>query len=362
MTRNKKSLSVILTVIIICNPSIFAQAKEIDYKIIEPNKVPDILSILASTTQANFDKIKTWQGRISHTAIETTRGEKAAEYLSKFTKAEPNESTNEIQRLYNRTIEFKIDVEHNRFFSFSDRSTEAYTYIDTEKGKSYLANRGPEEQLFLVTSEHEIEITPLGWRGKDNAITSRIAMKRWSGATALTDPRDVFHIGYKTLWLTLSQLSQHLKMPNIEKYNIVIKEMPTNNNITYRIEIYRPNENYPFQVLVLSGEVGFNCTYIENWYDKDSLMSKTTTEFVKLQGVFLPKKWEFSQYYRDGGLMRQEINSIENQQINVPIPESTFSELTYLHSGDRVRDRITNKDFEYENGKLVELVKKPSEK
>jgi hypothetical protein len=362
MTGNKKSFSAILSVIIICSLSSFTRAEDIDYKIIEPNEVPNVLLKLASATQANFNKIKTWQGNVINETVFTIRGEKVREYLSESSEAEPNESINEIQRLYKKEIEFKIDVENNRFFSFSDRSTEPYTYIDTDKGKSYAANRGPEEQLFLVTSEHEIEITPLSWRGKDNAVTSRIAMKRPPGATDLTDPRDVFRIGYKTLWLTLSQLAQHLQMPNIEKLGIVIKEKSAGGHKTYRIEISDPGVVHPSQIFVLGDEVGFNRTYIENWYDKDSLMSKTTTEFVNLQGVFLPKKWEFSQYYRDGGLMRQEFNTIETQQINVPIPDSTFSELTYLSSGDRLRDRITNKDFECKNGKLVELVKKLSEK
>ena len=115
-----------------------------------------------------------------------------------------------------------------------------------------------------------------------------------------------------------------------------------------------PGKNRPFCIFTLSSEVGFNRTYFEEWNDEDgSLIAIITTDFVKLNDVFLPKKWSFFQYFPDGELMRQEINTIENQQINVTIPERTFSEIAYLNSGDRFIDKIDGKEYKYQDEKLV---------
>ena len=109
----------------------------------------------------------------------------------------------------------------------------------------------------------------------------------------------------------------------------------------------------------MSSESGFNRTYFENWYDDGSLMSKGTTEFVKFQDTFLPKKWTISQYFKDGGLMRQEDCTIENKQINMPIPDSTFSIHTHLNNGDKLIDKIAGKEYKYQDANLV-LIAEPN--
>src|SRR4030042_3261666 len=120
MEENKKCILIILSIAMLWGSHVLAQVDDTDYKIVEPNDVPDVLSKMAAAIQANFEKIKTWEGRITMVTTSTTRGKKAAELLKKYTEAEPNDSLNEIQRISNRTIDFKIDVEDNRFFSISD--------------------------------------------------------------------------------------------------------------------------------------------------------------------------------------------------------------------------------------------------
>ena len=65
-----------------------------------------------------------------------------------------------------------------------------------------------------------------------------------------------------------------------------------------------------------------------------------------------------SQYFPDGGLMRQEVCIIQEQQINTFIPEGIFSEFTYLKDGDSYRDTIRNKTYDIKAGNLVEKTKK----
>lgn len=360
MANNTKCILIILSVAMIWSPNGIAQVDDTDYKIVEPNDVPDVLSMLAAVTQANFEKIKTWQGRITNKNIITIRGGQAAGLLAEYTDAEPNDSVKEIQGISNVTIEFKIDVENNRFFSLS-KCTEHPVYLDPQSNTVYPSSRwGPTESIQIAASEHQIKISPLNWT-KDNVILSRIALKERFRPIHRNDPREVFYIGEKTLWLLLSHLDQALQILGIEKSSVVVKKKSIGDNIAYRIEISEASKDIPLSIIILSSEAGFNNTFVENRYKDGSLMSQITTEFVNLEGVFLPKKWEMSIYYPDGGLMRQEDCTIEHQQINISIPDSKFSELTYLRDGDKLRDKIAGKEFEYKDGKLVELATKPAE-
>jgi hypothetical protein len=358
MANNTKCILIILSVAMIWSPNGIAQVDDTDYKIVEPNDVPDVLSMLAAVTQANFKKIKTWQGRITNKNIITIRGGQAAGLLAEYTDAEPNDSLKEIQGISNVTIEFKIDVKNNRFFSLLE-CTERPIYLDPQSNTVYPSLRWvPVEQIQIVTSEHQITINPLNWP-KDTL--SRIALKERFRPIHRNDPREVFYIGEKTLWLSLPQLDQALQILGIEKSSAVIKKKSIGDNIAYRIEVSEASKDIPLSIIILSSEAGFNRTFIENRYKDGSLMSEITTEFVNLEGVFLPRKWEMSIYYPDGGLMRHEDCTIEHQQINISIPDSKFSELTYLRDGDKFRDKIAGKKFEYKDGKLVELATKPAE-
>jgi hypothetical protein len=255
-------------------------------------------------------------------------------------------------------------VENNRFFSFID-SAEPYIYLNPKTNTIYpsRADRwsGPEKDLVqIVTSEHETDIIPASWRKKDNAITSRMATKELPGTSRMSDPRKVFYMGNKTLWLSLSQFSQAFQSPDLKKlFGIVIKKKSTGDNITYRIEVSHPGKDKPFGVHIFSSEMGFNQTYFETYLDNGSLRSKKTIEFVKVNGVFLPKKWMLLQYFPEGGLMRQEDCIIENQQINKPIPDSNFSVSSYLHEGDEFRDKITKKNYRFKEAtKTLEPIDK----
>jgi hypothetical protein len=356
MNEHKNYAFVVLSVAMIWVSNGFAQTDETDYKIVDSKEVPDVLSMLASVTEGNFEKIKTWEGRITNESIFVDRGELAAKDIKDYTDAEPNELPNEVQRISNGTVEFKIDVKKKLFFSLM-KNPQPAVYLDTKKNAAYPSWSGSLEIIQIETPEHQFDISPLT-KTKNNAVLRRIAIKERLKPTHRTDPREVFYLGSKTLWLTLSQLSQSLQIPGIEKFGVVIKKKTAGDATTYRIEISDPGKDRPFSILVLSGEAGFNCTYIENWYDDGPLMSKTTTEFVNQQGVFLPKKWNMSQYYKDGGLMRQESRAIEEMQINKPILDSTFSELTYLVDGDRYNDEIQKKKYTIKAGKLAELAPK----
>ncbi len=363
MANNAKCFLIVLSIAMICSVNCPAKENDADFTIVEPNETPSIFSLIASAIQGNFEKINTWQGRISQETIATNRGERVAETLRKSTDVDPNNIPNEYQRISNYTTEFKIDVKNDRFFSFIDKA-EPYIYQNPKTNVVYPSRLdhwvGPEKELVqIVTPEYQTEITPASWKKKDNAITSRIAIKELPHPVHRTDPREVFYFGDNKLWLSLGQILHNLQTPNINHYGVVIKKKSTGNSTTYRLELSSSKKEL-LGMYIFSGEVGFNQTYFETYYEDGSIRSQKTIEFVKNQDVFLPKKWETSLYFQDGGLMRQENCTIENQQINVSIPHDTFSDSTYLHDGDKLRDKIAGKEYKVKDANLVFVADLPA--
>jgi len=352
MIKNAKYILTVLSIAMICGIKCVAGENDANFAIVEANDIPGIMSMIASDIEDNFKKINTWQGRMTDVSITSIRGTQAGELLKKASKdVDSNNLPDEIQVIHNNRIDFKIDVANNHFFSFSDR-TEPPAYLDPKNGKIYPLNWGPGERIFLVTSYFQTEITPLSWGTKDKVIKSRIAIKEQAGATIITDPRKAFYFGEKTLWLALRQISKNIQTPDIRHWGVVIKKKSEDNNITYRLEL-SSSEGKLLGIYLFSSEDGFNQPYFETYYDDGTLRSKKTIKFAQIQNVFLPRKWEVFLYFTDGGIMKQENCTIESQQINVSIPDDTFTEHKYLHNDDIFRDKIASKEYKVKDSNLV---------
>ena len=349
-----KNILIILMTIVVGWPSVISLAANSEFQVVDPSEVADILAMMSSVTQANFEKIKTWQGKMSRQGILVLRGNDAAKDLKEITGVELTEDPDEIHRLSDSMIEFKIDVQNNKYFSYRNRPKPS-VYQNPKDDTSYISRTGPLQVTEIITPEYQVNISPLT-KTKDHVILKRIARKEKPKRTHRSDPRKTFNIGTKSIWLTLSQLSQSLEMTGIETYDIVLKEKTAGSDVVYRIEMSHPRKERAFLIIELSSKVGFNPTYIEHINESNgSMLSKTTMEFVKIQDVFLPRKWDVSQYYpSDGGLMREVVRTIDDMQINLSIPDSTFSEHNYLHDGDKYIDKIKEKKYYKKADKLVE--------
>ncbi len=351
MTQNKKYILILSVSILLLSTNVLAQADDNGYKLVDSSQVPEILSKLSTASKSNYEKIKTWECQITEDSMITIKGETAKRLIKESTDFISVDPIQEIQRFSNAKTSFKIDMAKNLLFSIST-STEPYIYKEPEKEEKYPSKSLPEELINISTPDHQIQIVPYS-KNKDNVTTSRMGIKRRAGKSGITDPRVVFNAGGKTLWLLLSQFSQSLQIPDIEYFGVVIKEKSDGKKIIYRLEISDPNESWHFMVLELNSETGFNYTCMENWFDENLLMSKIITEFVEINGTFLPNKWKVSHYSREGRLEKEESITVKNQQINNTVPESAFSEQTYLKDGDHLLDEATRQRYKYENGKLI---------
>jgi hypothetical protein len=291
MAKNARYLFMILSIAMICGLKCSAKENDMNFTTVDPNEIPSILAMIASAIQIDFEKIKTWEGRIANVSTTAIRGEKAGELLKKASNdVDLNNLPDEIQVIHNNRIEYKIDVANDLFFSLLDR-TEPPAYLNQKNGKIYPLDWGPGEQILLVTSYFQTEITPANWSKKDKVISSRIAIKEQTGTTLIIDPKKVYYFGEKTLWRALRDILQNIQTPDIEHYGVIVKKKSTGNNTTYRLELLSP-KNKLLGMYIFSSEAGFNQTYFETYYDDSSLRSKKIIEFEKVQGVYLPKIWE----------------------------------------------------------------------
>lgn len=356
MRDYKREAFTVLVVVLFLN--CFSYAVDTEYKKVDPNAIPDKLAMLISVTKANYEKIKNWQGKMTYHGVYVYRGSVAAEHL-KAASIKVTDEPNELYQIGDSTSEFKVDVKNNRFLRHINR-LEPPIYADPRKDATYKSLSPPEENTEIVTSEHQISISPFR-RTKDHVVEEKIARKEKSRRTERSDPREAFNVGMMPVWELLSLISQSLKShkPGVDTYSVVLEEKTEGNiALTYRIKMTNPEKSREFFTFVLRGEVGFNPVYTESrTEDGSAVLSESTRDFVKVQDVFLPSKWNASQYYpSDGKLLREVNRTMSDMQVNVSMPDSTFSEYNYLQDGDRYIDDIKKKKYIYKGAsKLVEI-------
>jgi len=353
----------VLFIAITCALSCVSQAAEsIEFQKVDPNQVPAVLMMLSDITKANYEKIKTWQGNIVFQNILIYHGKTAADLLKRHAGVELTQDPNELMTTVEGTTEFKIDLENNRLFAYMNRP-QPMIYTDPDKERVYTSLEGPMQYTIILTPEYEIESYPDRRTANNTIVTRRSAIKREPGSLGnMTgpDPRECFNVG-SPIWLLLSQLSQSLqyKKEGIETFGVILEKGKTaENNAVYRIQITSPGESYPVLKFILKEEMGFNPTYIE--VRRNGLLASwISTDFVEIGGIFLPSKRQEIQY-DDSGFRRGSQRTINNAQINAAIPDKTFSvHGCGLSDGDKFVDRILDKEYTYQAGKLI-AVKKES--
>jgi hypothetical protein len=339
---------------------------------IDPNKVPDELAMLATVTRANYEKIKTWQGKITFEDMIIYRGTYAADLVKRhadITIKEPNE----VAQRAEGTTEFKIDLKNNILFKYMSwaKPTE---FIDFDKGVIYPSLSVSRWRTKIITGEYEIESLPYTFK-KDGTILGRIGRKQLHKPSQIdfdeSDPRHCFSIG-QPAWVTLSKMSEYVRnynkdpngtvggMSKSDFDSVVLEKDQTAKGITYRMKLTVPGEGY--EEITFDGAKGFNPTYIEVKNGKGIKISKITIDFNEIDGIFLPSQRHVLQYDgTDGRLRREAKSTFSDMQVNMVFPENTFSLNNLgLCNGDKFIDKILDKEYTYKDGKLIEETKKPN--
>ncbi len=334
-----------------------------DFQKVDPNEVPNELAMLAAVTRANFEKIKTLQGKASIERILVYRGSRAAKVLEQFagiTSIEPNQ----IADITKSTSKFKIDLEKDLFFKFVNIPKPS-ELIDLENGTVYQTSFASVERAKIITEEYEIETRPYR-RNKDGTISSRIAEKQPRKYPQIitddSDPRIGFNID-KPVCVFLTELSDGLR--NYRQgiirsfYGVVLEKAQTEKGITYRVQLIIQGGTKPSTIFVLDGEKGFNPTHFEHKNSKNIKVYEIIADFNEIDGIFVPCERRYIQYDVADGRFRQESKStFSDVQVNVALPENTFTYKNLgLKDGDKFVDKILDKEYIYKNEELIPVTK-----
>jgi hypothetical protein len=359
----KKITVVVLAIMIILGSFHHATiADTIKFQRVDPNKVPDELAMLAAVTQSNYEKIKTWQGKIaSESNYFYYRGENSADLLKQHAGIKSIADPNELAMTGKGIIEFKIDMGKNLLFRYQNRP-KPIEYIDTEKGVTYTSLEESSESTRIIAGEYKIESYPYTLK-RDGAISSRRATKQPHRQSQIitddSDPRYCYSIG-KPAWILLSELSEGIRLfskdPNSAFSGVILEKAQTAKGATYRMKLTLPGASPSFEWKVtFDGEKGFNPVYVEVKNDKGIKISEITRDFIKVQGIFLPAKQRVVQYDgTDGRLRRAATSTFSDMKVNMALPESTFSHKNLgLKNGDKFVDKIDGKEYTYQDANLV---------
>jgi hypothetical protein len=355
------NIMVLASIIIYVLNGVSLAAESVVFQKIDPNQVPAELMMLSATTKANYEKLKSWQGNTVFQSIIVYQGKVAADKLKRAAGVESAKEPNELMETAEGTTEFKINLENNRIFTHWNRP-QPMIYTDLDKECVYTSLAGSLEQTRIITPEYEIESYPDHFNANRTIVTRRIARKHKPGSRGIfedLDPRECFNIG-RPVWHLLSQLSESIEYNNkgVETFGVILeKGKTTKDNVVYRIQVTDPKSNQPIFKIILKEEMGFNPAEIEVRNNKGILESQISTDFVKIEEIFLPVKRQVKQYHgSDGSLRRDAIRTITNTQINAKLPDKTFSvDNCGLQDGDRFVDEFNNKNYTYKGeGKLID--------
>ncbi len=358
------NISIILIVFGLIYPSTGAEVTE--YQKVEQNKVPDELNMLVSLTKSNYEKIKTWQGKTSSESTLIYRGKNAADIVKDHagvTIQEPNELASTGKGI----TEFKIDLEKNLLFEKQSRPNPR-EYIDLDTGFTCTSLDKSDERSKIIANDYEIDSSPDTMR-KDGTVLTWLAQKRPRNPSQIdfdqSDPRHCFSIAMPP-WILLSMMSEGVRlynkdpngsngnMPNNAFRSVTVEKAQTEKGAVYRVHIEQGSYEFKY---VFEEKDGFNPTHIEVKNDKGIKTSEVTTDWVNIQGIFLPAEQQVLQYDdKDGRLRQQKKKVFSDMQVNIALPENTFALNNLgLKNGDKFVDKIASKEYKYQDANLVPI-------
>lgn len=351
---------VVLTIFGLIHLSVSADT--IEFQKVDQDKIPDELAMIAAVTKDNYEKIKTWQGKISFEDMIIYRGAYAADLVKQsagVTIKEPNELAARAEG----TRDFKIDLGKNLSFRFMNRPT-PMEYINLDTELTYSSSSDSYQQKEITTGEYEIESSPYT-KKKDGTITSWLAEKKIRYPEQdldESDPRFCFSIG-RMPWVLLPIMSEGVRRynkdpngsnangPNSAFSSISLEKAQTEKGTIYRLLI-----NSTFEMKYTFDEKnGFNPTHIEAKNAKGIKISEGDIDWVKIQDIYLPAERRVTQYDgKDGRLRRNVTSTFGEMKVNMALPENTFSLNNLgLRDGDKFVDSIEGKEYKYEDANLV---------
>ena len=356
--------------------------QECQWVSVDQNSFPQILTMIENQVKQNYDKINTWQGKTKIVSDSIHDGDKGRGYYDGMTDIES--LPNKIKQHHEFVREFVLDATEELLYESNYLDGQNYM-MDADTGKilPLKEHAGWSSGKYIHTSDYHIDL--LNNKNRNGDIVSHTVIKRGlqqfdkqTGGGCLFpvfDPRGTIRIfgdvfkktldplgGAFTRYLNLFEkehrtdgyptiMVEECTLANVKKYRIALINLAKDSNgVTVHL----------FFNLVCSSEVGFNVISYSVTDPDGKVLEEKSFEYGLFNGIYLPtQKIELNFDYYTGNLKEQSTITFFNEKINEPISKEVFTYKNLgLKDGDKFIDKILDKEYTYQDGKLVEVVEK----
>ncbi len=334
-----------------------------NFQPVPSGQISGILNMISAKAHNNYERIKTWQGKIDANVTIMYQGTEA-EKVFKNKIDDKGETPKKIKKQRESTVEFAANFENSSFYS-KKFHRKGVQYTDPNSGKLLKTESIVGHNVSIGTAEYKISCHANAISG-DN-IVSRAAIKKErvsqedcpSCGDDIFDPRS-FLLEGQPLWEFFPLMLQYIQKHgdySIDGHSLHLEERRDGTITEYRIEIpgaVSPGQ-YLIKTMVFSSEEDFNVTLVETKKADGKLFQKKTWDYKVIDGIYLPKKTTKQNFTGDNAELSYERECIfSNFKLNQTIPEHTFTYKNLgLENGDKFIDKILDKEYIYQDGELI---------
>lgn len=346
----------------------FATGEDELFQVVEAERIPSILRSISKQTKENLEQVHTWQGELVRSMYFIHKENMAKETFETLTGAN-GPCPNEVAAITENRIIFKCDLDKGLLYV--KRSREAPSrYIDPATNKDLGTKSLPSSSSEIITNEYRYNAQPSAYLNDEVAqrkgVKTKIDRPLYAGGRQPDYlPRYLFDIDSQVWW----RYPEYAKILEEEGeyvfFGLAMKaeQRTLSGDLQYRI--HEPFYMNAFNIKgwlinTFSERSGYNIIDSERITADGKLMVQESTEYQKINGVYVPIKSTEKQfdYTGDFSLKMQEEQTFNNVRINEAIPAEAFTYKNLgLKDGDKFVDKIENKEYIYQSGELVKVEK-----
>ncbi|MDD5134223.1 MAG: hypothetical protein PHP01_02275 [Phycisphaerae bacterium] len=344
----------------------------------------EILTMINSRIEKNYNKIKTWQGKVTtvyDSVINEGDGRRKL-YEKIVDKALPNKIIDHVEL----TREFVVDV--NKEFLYDSIYPDAQQeIIDDQAGeklplKKYVQIASGKN---VLTPNYQLNCRDI--KNQDGVVIRHDVIKqlRSPGGTTCQDNLNTVFDPMETMRV-FGDITGKSSAPlggtfakylaffnekgghNIDGHStITIEECNVGDIKKYRITLLILSKDdsgstvYVSSILTCSSERDFNIDSFLATYNNGKMVESKTWDYGLIGGIFLPKRKTQQKFdYHTGDLTNQSTISFIDQKVNNSISNEVFTYKNLgLKNGDKFIDKAENKEYHYKEAtKTLELINK----
>jgi len=338
----------------------------------------EILTMINSRIEENYNRIKTWQGKVTTVFNSVYEGESVKRWYEQILvdKPLPNKIIDHVEL----TREFAVDVNKGLLYdsTYPDAQQEI---VDDQTGKNL-----PLKELVkigsgktILTPNHQLDCRDI--KNQDDVVVRRNAIKQLRSPGGIRcqgnlrpvfDPRDTVRIFGDITGKSSAPLggsfAKYLAFFNKEGGHsidghptIKVEECNVGEVKKYRITLLTLSKDdsgttvHVYHTLICSSEAGFNVGSFLATYNNGKILENKTWDYGLIDGVYLPKRKTQQEFdYHTGDLANQNTINFIDQKVNNPISNEVFTYKNLgLKNGDKFIDKIENKKYKYQDANLI---------